>query len=74
MKVTVRLFASFQSGRFNQEIREYLEDTLIRNVIQELKIPESEVGILLLNAVHADLEQKLSDGDILAVFPLVGGG
>jgi molybdopterin converting factor small subunit len=32
------------------------------------------VGILLLNAVHADFGQSLTDGDILAIFPLVGGG
>jgi molybdopterin converting factor small subunit len=74
MKVTVKLFASFQTGRFKQEVREYPDQTLIGNVVRELNIPEREIGILLLNAVHAKLEQPLSDGDILAIFPLVGGG
>jgi molybdopterin converting factor small subunit len=74
MKVTVKLFASFQTGRFKQEVREYPDQTLIGTVVRELNIPEREIGILLLNAVHAKLEQPLSDGDILAIFPLVGGG
>ena len=74
MKVTVKLFASFQTGRFKQEIRDYPDQTLIRSIVQELNIPEEEVGILLLNAVHAKPEQTLSDGDLLAIFPLVGGG
>ena len=74
MKVTVKLFASFQAGRFNKEIRDYPDQTSIGSIVQELNIPEEEVGILLLNAVHADFGQSLTDGDILAVFPLVGGG
>lgn len=74
MNVNVKLFASFQTGRFKQELREYPEQTLIGTVIRELNIPEEQVGILLLNAVHAKPDQPLSDGDLLAIFPLVGGG
>jgi molybdopterin synthase sulfur carrier subunit len=74
MKVTVKLFASFQAGRSNKEIRDYPDQTSIGTIVQELNIPEEEVGILLLNAVHADFGQLLTDGDILAIFPLVGGG
>jgi len=74
MQVIVKLFASFQTGRFKIEVREYPDLTLIRTIVRELNIPEEEVGILLLNAVHAKLEQPVSDGDLLAIFPLVGGG
>ena len=74
MKVTVKLFASFQTGRFKIEIKDYPAQTLIGTVVRELNIPEEEVGILLLNAVHAKPEQPLSEGDLLAIFPLVGGG
>jgi len=74
MKVKVKLFASFQTGRFEAEVREYPEPTTIGRVLAELNIPEPEVGILLLNAVHAKPQQALKDGDVLAIFPLVGGG
>lgn len=74
MQVTVKLFASFQAGRFNQELREYSEPTLIEDVVRELEIPKEKIGIILLNAVHAKLSQALKEGDVLAIFPLVGGG
>ncbi len=74
MQVTVKLFASFQTGRFKIEVRDYPDQTLIGTIVRELNIPEEEVGILLLNAVHTKLDQPLSDGDLLAIFPLVGGG
>ena len=74
MKVTVKLFASFQLGRFKQELREYSDQTLVCDVVRELDIPEEDIGILLLNAVHTQMDQPLSDGDLLAIFPLVGGG
>lgn len=74
MQVTVKLFASFQIGRFKLEVRDYPDQTLVGAVVRELNIPEAEVGILLLNAVHAKLDQPLSEGDLLAIFPLVGGG
>ncbi|WP_020676737.1 MoaD/ThiS family protein [Geopsychrobacter electrodiphilus] len=74
MQVTVKLFASFQTGRFKVELREFPDQTLIGDVVRELNIPAGEVGILLLNAVHAKMDQPLTEGDLLAIFPLVGGG
>ena len=74
MQVTVKLFASFRAGRFDLEIREYPQATTVADVVRGLKIPESEIGILLLNSVHVDLQRQLADGDVLSIFPLVGGG
>ncbi len=74
MQITVKLFASFQTGRFQCDVRSYPESTLVSHILQELAIPESEVGIILLNMIHAKSDQSLAEGDILAIFPLVGGG
>ncbi|MBW6508060.1 MAG: MoaD/ThiS family protein [Desulfuromonadales bacterium] len=74
MQVTVKLFASFRIDRFDREIREYPPATTVADVVRELKIPETEIGILLLNSVHVDLQRQLADNDVLAIFPLVGGG
>ena len=74
MQLTVKLFASFQEGRFKKEEREYPEQTVIASILEELAIPQEEVGILLVNSVHAKPEKVLADGDVLAIFPLVGGG
>lgn len=74
IQVTVKLFASFRIGRFDKEIREYPSATTVGDVVRDLEIPETEVGILLLNFVHVNLHQPLADGDALSIFPLVGGG
>jgi molybdopterin converting factor small subunit len=74
IKITVKLFASFRIGRFDREIREYPPATTVGDVVRDLQIPAAEVGILLLNFVHVDLQRQLPDGDTLSIFPLVGGG
>lgn len=74
IKVTVKLFASFRLGRFDMEIREYPSATTVADIVRDLNITEADVGILLLNSVHVNLQRQLVDNDVLAIFPLVGGG
>ena len=74
MEITVKLFATFRTGRFSIETREYPEETTVRQIVRELEIPESELGILLVNSRHVDLERVMADGETLAIFPLLGGG
>jgi sulfur-carrier protein len=73
MRITVKLFATFRNGRFDTEVREVPPGTTVSNVVDEMRLPGS-VGILFVNSRHADLSRELSDGDTLAIFPLVGGG
>jgi molybdopterin converting factor small subunit len=74
MEITVKLFATLRSGRFTIEKREYPEGTTVGQIVRELGIPESELGILMVNSRHVDLERVMADGEALAIFPLVGGG
>ena len=74
MKVTVKLFATLREGLFEKEVREYDPETTVANVISGLKIPDREVKVVFVNSRHAPKEHKLKDGDILALFPGVGGG
>ena len=37
-------------------------------------IPQEEVSILLINGFHHKPESEVKDGDIVALFPPVGGG
>lgn len=74
MQVTVKLFATLRVGRFAEEAREYPQGTRIADVIRELGIAEKEIGMIMLNNRHAEPERQLSEGDSLALFPLVGGG
>jgi sulfur-carrier protein len=74
MVVTLRLFASFQQGRFDQAPRECASGTRVGDVVDELRIPRDEIGVLLVNSRHAGFDRELSPGDVLSVFPLIGGG
>jgi len=74
MRVTVKLFASFRTGRTPIAESELPEGTTIADVVAELDIPVSELGIIMVNSRHAKLDRELADGDTLALFPLLGGG
>ncbi|AJE02735.1 MoaD/ThiS family protein [Geobacter pickeringii] len=74
MEITVKLFAMFRVGRFAATTNKYRDGITPADIAGELKIPEREVGIVLVNSRHAKLDHRLFDGDILSLFPLVGGG
>lgn len=74
MKVEVRLFATFREGREKNYILELPEESSILTILDMLKIKEEDASILLLNGRDGDASRQLKDGDILALFPPVGGG
>lgn len=72
--VEVRLFATFREGR---EKIYYMDAEKIKkasDALEILRIPEEEVAICLINGRHSKVDTEVKDGDILAVFPPVGGG
>ncbi len=74
MKITVNLYATFRAGRLGQEQRDFLEGTILREVVAYVGIAENEIGMSLVNGCHAPMEQVLNDGDSIYLFPLLGGG
>lgn len=74
MNIEVRLFAYFREGRGKKQFLNLSKETTIHSVIELLKIPVEEISILLLNGRDGSLDRSLADGDILAIFPPVGGG
>lgn len=72
--VEVRLFATFREGR--KKIS-YVDPEKAHNgedICRLYGIPMEEVAIFLVNGRHSDLQKPVKDGDILALFPPVGGG
>lgn len=74
MRVAVKLFAGFQKGRFATDDLDLPEDATVRSVVDRLGIPEREVGVMLVNGRHADFERSLTSDEVLAIFPVIGGG
>ena len=74
MQVTIKLFANFRNDRFIKEVQTIATDSTVGAIVSELALTEEEVGVILINGRHSNLEQPLTEGDILSLFPLVGGG
>ena len=72
--VDVRLFATLREGRFRQRRIEVPSDGLIAGVLDELGICTDEVGMLLLNGKSTTPQAHLSPGDVISIFPTLGGG
>jgi molybdopterin synthase sulfur carrier subunit len=80
MQITVRLLATY---------RQYLPEghdaqagyplqvpdgAAVGDVLPLLPVPQTEVCTYFVNGRHAERELVLKDGDVLSVFPAVGGG
>jgi sulfur carrier protein len=74
MKITVKLFATLRD--FGPEIEEKSvpENSTVKSVADSLKLPEDIPLLTIVNGVHAGPQEKLKEGDVLALFPPVGGG
>ena len=74
MQITVKLFANFRNNRFKDALRTIAPNTTVGVIVAELDLADDELGIILINGRHSSLDQTLAEGDILSLFPLVGGG
>jgi sulfur-carrier protein len=72
--IEVRLFATLRKHHSPTIMVPLADNTTISDITGGLKIPESELAIILLNSRHADLDDPIAAGDVLSLFPPVGGG
>ena len=72
--IEVRLFATLREGRGKVQMLDAADITAAGDIIRRLEIPAEEVAILLINGFHQKPETPVKDGDIVAIFPPVGGG
>lgn len=72
--IRIKLFASFRNGRFNEKDWDYVEGITVSRILEKLNINKKDVGVVLVNSRHREMDYKLKEGDTLSVFPLLGGG
>ena len=72
--VEVRVFATLREGREKITMLPPEGIAVAGDVLRLLDIPSQEVSILLINGFHSKPEDAVKDGDILSLFPPVGGG
>lgn len=72
--IEVRLFATLREGRGKVQMLPAAGFSTAGDLIRHLEIPPEEVAILLVNGFHKKPEEPVKGGDIVALFPPVGGG
>lgn len=72
--IEVRLFATFRINREKILFLSPEEYPNTRTILEHLQIPVEEVAILLINGLHSKPDDPLKEGDVVALFPPVGGG
>ena len=72
--IEVRVFATLRVGREKVMMMNADEFSCAGDIITKLEIPPEEVSILLINGFHKKPTDPVKDGDIVALFPPVGGG
>jgi sulfur carrier protein ThiS len=80
MQITIRLLASYRqflpenhdaNAGFPHEVTSAAS---VEDVLAELPIPPGDAYTFFVNGRHTEQSQILESGDILSVFPAVGGG
>ena len=74
MRINVELHGVFRIDRFKEESAEYASGTCVQDIVDKFLIPESLLGIVLVNGAHGSVEDLLQDGDTLALLPILEGG
>lgn len=74
MQITIKLFASLLIGRFRKEVWEMHAGSTVADILVKLNLLPQGVALLRVNGRDALDEQVLQDGDIIALFPPMGGG
>ena len=74
MVIKVKLFAMFREGRFDEKELELPQGGSLADLMEHLKIPKKDSKVLLVNGLSASVKDKLSDADVVAIFPMIAGG
>ena len=74
MQLDIRLFATLQKFLPNVEKLKLDDNCTVFELLEKIGINSSEVAITLVNGRHVELEQRLHDGERVAIFPPIAGG
>ena len=78
MKVTLQLFANLRKllppgGDGASCVLEMAAGATVGQALARLKVP-TEPLIVFVNSRHAEMDQELKEGDVIAAFPPIAGG
>lgn len=76
ISVTVKFFATLRKFGPNNEIIKIPENSKVKLLFEKYNIPkDNQRTIILVNGrPHKDEKTILKDGDVVSIFPPIGGG
>ncbi len=74
MQIKVRLFATLREGREKEYLMTLNKSETVLDITNRLDINAQDIAILLVNGMDRPLEIGIQDGDVVSIFPPVGGG
>ncbi|MDC7233017.1 MAG: MoaD/ThiS family protein [Spirochaetales bacterium] len=72
--IEVKTFATLNSLFPSVQDYPLQEGDRVLDIMARIGIPPEKVTIIFINNVHAEPESPLKDGDVLGLFPPIGGG
>ncbi|HNS49766.1 MAG TPA: MoaD/ThiS family protein [Anaerolineae bacterium] len=80
MHIAVQLLGSYRSlvvdsgvGSASVSVT-VAEGARVADLLAQLPVPVGTAPTALVNGRHAELDQRLMDGDVVTLFPAAGGG
>lgn len=73
-QIEIRYFATLRKNGKKKEILQIQDGLTVDKLAEELGIELDDIAILLVNGIRSDNEVILKEGDIVSLFPPVGGG
>ena len=72
--IEVRFFATLREGRGKVTQIGAEKAAVAGDILHQFSIAPEEVSILLINGFHSGPGDPVKDGDVVSLFPPVGGG
>ena len=77
IRIKIKVYAELQAylpGKQEESVIQIREGARVRDLMESLKMPEHRVMLILKNGKKAKEEDRLSDGDSVFFYPVIGGG
>jgi len=72
--IEVKTFANLRSLYPSDHSFQIIDGETVTDIMARMNIPTEKVTIIFINNVHRELHSRLFGGDVLGLFPPIGGG
>ena len=74
MQIELKLFATLIEYGSERQSVQVADGATVSDVLDKFNIPDNIPKLRIVNNVHVSPGYVLKDGDVLALFPPIGGG